>query len=68
MATTLQKFGINAMALTGGQAGIITDSQFGAARIKNIHTDNLLHFLEADIVPVVCGFQGMTENNNNLLP
>ena len=33
MAATLQKFGINAMALTGGQAGIITDSQFGAARI-----------------------------------
>ena len=26
MAATLQKYGINAMALTGGQAGIITDS------------------------------------------
>ncbi len=63
MAATLQKFGINAMALTGGQAGIITDSQFGAARIKNINCSNLMHLLESGIVPVVCGFQGMTENN-----
>ena len=63
MAATLQKFGINAMALTGGQAGIITDSQFGAARIKNINTSSLIRLLEAGIIPVVCGFQGMTENN-----
>ncbi len=63
MAATLQRFGLNAQALTGGQAGIITDSQFGAARIKNINTDNLIHLLESGITPVVCGFQGMTEMN-----
>lgn len=63
MAATLQKYGINAMALTGGQAGVITDSQFGAARIKNIKISNLMRLLEAGIIPVVCGFQGVTENN-----
>ena len=63
MAACLQKSGINAMALTGGQAGIITDSQFGAARIKNIKVTNLMRLLEAGIIPVVCGFQGVTENN-----
>lgn len=63
MAATLQQFGINAMALTGGQAGIITDSQFGAARIKNINVSNLHHLLESGVIPIVCGFQGMTENN-----
>lgn len=63
MTATLQKFGINAMALTGGQAGIFTDSQFGAARIKHIDGDNIKHLLESGIVPVVCGFQGITENN-----
>ena len=63
MAATLQKFGINAMALTGGQAGIITDSQFGAARIKNVLTTNLKHLLESGVIPVVCGFQGITENH-----
>ena len=63
MAAHLQKHGINAMALTGGQAGIITDSQFGAARIKNINVSNLHHLLESGIIPVVCGFQGVTEDN-----
>ena len=63
MAATLQKYGINAMALTGGQAGIITDSQFGAARIKNIKVSYMMRLLESGIIPVVCGFQGMTENN-----
>lgn len=66
MAATLQKFGINATALTGGQAGIITDSTFGAARIKTIKTSNLMHLLESGIIPVVCGFQGVTENNGRL--
>jgi aspartate kinase len=63
MAATLQKYGISARALTGGQAGIITDSQFGAARIKTIHTEKLMTFLDAGLVPVVCGFQGETADN-----
>lgn len=66
MAATLQKFGINATALTGGQAGIITDSTFGAARIKTIKTGSMMHLLESGIIPVVCGFQGVTENNGRL--
>ena len=40
-----------------------TDSQFGAARIKNIKTDDLRHLLESGVIPVICGFQGMTENH-----
>ncbi|MDO4179225.1 MAG: aspartate kinase [Phascolarctobacterium sp.] len=63
MAACLQKYGFNAVAMTGGQAGIVTDSQFGAARIKNIKVSNLMHLLEAGMIPVVCGFQGVTENN-----
>ncbi len=63
MAATLQKCGFNAMALTGGQAGIITDSTFGAARIKKIDTTYLLRILESGVIPIVCGFQGTTENN-----
>lgn len=65
MAAHLQKHGIKAMALTGGQAGIVTDSEYGSAHIKNIKTSNLLHLLEDGFIPVVCGFQGITENNNN---
>ena len=65
MAAHLQREGLKALALTGGQAGIITDSEYSAARIKNIRTSHLLKLLEDGYVPVVCGFQGMTENNGN---
>lgn len=65
MTAHLQQNGIKAIALTGGQAGIITDSQYGAAKIKNIKTSNLFRLLEDGFVPVVCGFQGVTKNNSN---
>ena len=64
MAATLQKFGFNAMALTGGQAGIITDSQFGAARIKNIKTDDLRHLLESCEIHLISWFQGKKEQHS----
>ena len=60
MAASLQKDGLRAAALTGGQAGILTDSNFGDARIKNINPDNLLRYMNSGIIPVVCGFQGVS--------
>lgn len=62
MAASLQSVGINAAALTGGQAGIKTDANFGDAKIRNINPANLLLYMNAGIVPVVCGFQGITED------
>lgn len=60
MAGTLQAVGIDAMMLTGGQAGIITDDQFSNARITKVDSTRLLSLLRAGKVPVVCGFQGVT--------
>ncbi len=34
--------GIPSVVLTGGQAGMITDEQYGQARIKEIHPDKVL--------------------------
>ena len=62
MAASLQKDGLRAAALTGGQAGILTDSNFGDARIKNINPDNLLRYMNSGIIPVVCGFQGVASD------
>lgn len=62
MAATLQAAGIKAKALTGGQAGMVTDSNYGEAKIKNIRTGYLMSLLEEGIVPVICGFQGETED------
>lgn len=60
MTGTLQAAGLDAVMLTGGQAGIITDDNFNNARILKIDTTLLLQLLKADKIPVVCGFQGIT--------
>lgn len=62
-AQTLHTFGYKAIALSGGQAGIITDPRFGDARIKEIRPHYILHLLKQGYIPVVCGFQGITEPN-----
>ena len=60
MASTLQQSGIDAVVLTGGQAGILTDNQFGNARILKVDPSRIRKELEAGKTPVVCGFQGVT--------
>ncbi len=59
-AQTLNAAGCKAIALSGGQAGIITEDKFGDARILEIRPQYLLSLLEQGYVPVVCGFQGIT--------
>ena len=60
MASTLQNFGLDAVVLTGGQAGIITDNQFGNARILKVDPSRVRAELAAGKIPVVCGFQGVS--------
>ncbi|RIX51772.1 aspartate kinase [Paenibacillus nanensis] len=64
MCSLLQSRGIPSVALTGGGAGIITDEQFGSARIKSIRTDRLLHELQNGKVVIVTGFQGVTSDGD----
>ncbi|KYH35783.1 aspartokinase [Clostridium tepidiprofundi DSM 19306] len=59
MAEQLNKNGINAHPLTGGQAGILTDSIHGAANIIDVNTEMILNLLDDNIIPVVAGFQGI---------
>jgi aspartate kinase len=60
LTQVLKVNGIEAMAFTGGQAGIITDHVFNNARIKEIKPQNLLRCLEEGKVAMVAGFQGVT--------
>jgi aspartate kinase len=60
MAGTLQAAGMDAVMLTGGHAGIITDANFTDARILKCDPTRLISLLKLGKVPVVCGFQGMT--------
>lgn len=61
-AQAISSQGVKAVALTGGQAGIITDATFGNAKILEIRTEQLMKLLEAGVIPVVAGFQGVTRD------
>lgn len=56
--------GISSVVLTGGQAGMITDEQYGHARIKEIRPDKVLTHLRAGTVVIVTGFQGSSVNGD----
>ena len=60
-AEELRASGVSAQALTGAQAGIITDSHFGDAKILRVEPDAVQALLDANVVPVVAGFQGISE-------
>ena len=57
----LQELGKNAVSLSGGQAGIITDSRFGNAKISNLATNRIEMELNKGNIVVVAGFQGITD-------
>jgi len=60
LSDLLDHAGYPACALTGWQAGILTDDHFGEADILNIDKEALMTYLEQGLIPVVTGFQGMT--------
>jgi len=61
MCNELNNNGIDAVPLTGGQAGIITDCNYTNAAILNVDTQKILNILQSGKIPVVAGFQGMNE-------
>ncbi len=58
----LESEGYMAQALTGFQAGIITDDNFNSSKIIEINTRKLEENLKDDIISVVAGFQGVTRD------
>ncbi|GAA0085373.1 aspartate kinase [Clostridium sp. CTA-7] len=61
MSNVLINEGIQAVPLTGGQAGIITNDSFSEAELIYTNLENIQNILESGKVPVVTGFQGVTE-------
>lgn len=60
----VKSMGAEAVSMTGYQAGIVTDAQFGQARINSIKTQPVLDYLQAGKIVVVAGFQGHDEGGN----
>ena len=62
MSSYLYDAGIDAMPLMGGQAGIITDSNFTDASCIDVKPKKILELISQGRVPVITGFQGISEN------
>ncbi|ORX24318.1 aspartate kinase [Thermoanaerobacterium sp. PSU-2] len=59
-SNVLMSKGYKSKVFTGGQAGIITDDNFGDAEIIRVEPQYLIDALNQNIIPVVAGFQGIT--------
>jgi aspartate kinase len=58
LAHTLRGCGVPAVAVTGPEAGVLTDGVFGDATVLGVDPAYLLEAIGAGLVPVVAGFQG----------
>jgi len=59
IASMLNTLGYKACAVTGYQAGIITNSDNGSAMCECIDCSYIKSLLEMNIIPIVTGFQGI---------
>jgi aspartate kinase len=57
----LKRRGLNAVVLTGEQAGILTSDNFSNAQIQTINPSRIIRELEQDNIVIVTGFQGATQ-------
>src|SRR5690625_5238456 len=64
LANELRQHEITATALTGAQAGLITNEDYNEAKIKKVKPDRIKHELKTYDVVVVAGFQGRTESGD----
>ena len=64
MAMMLCSLGCKAVSLCAWQAGLITDSTYGNARLLGMRSDRILQELNADHIVVVAGFQGLSGGGN----
>jgi len=64
MCMALHERGVPAESYTGSQAGFITDTTHTNAKILEVRPDRLRKALEADVVPVVGGAQGVSTDHD----
>lgn len=64
VAMAVEQMGCGAVSLTGWQAGLVTDTQYGSARIRFLQGDRIRKELERGKIVVVAGFQGIDRREN----
>lgn len=61
LCAALEAHGVEAVPFTGLQLGVRTDSSHSRARIQSIDTEKIRAVWNRNAIPVVAGFQGITE-------
>jgi aspartate kinase len=60
----VHELGARAVSLTGAQAGIFTDDQYGNARVCAIHPHRIIEALDDKAIVLVTGFQGVSDGGD----
>ncbi len=66
LAMAIANLGLNARSFTGSQAGVITDSAHGKARIIDVTPGRISTALAEGSIPIVAGFQGVSQNGKDV--
>jgi aspartate kinase len=66
LAMAIANLGLKARSFTGSQAGVITDSAHGKARIIDVTPGRISGALTDGAIPIVAGFQGVSQNGKDI--
>jgi len=64
MSMALEEIGVPARSFTGSQAGFLTDTNHRNAKILEINPSRIVETLDAGIVPVIAGSQGVSTDRD----
>jgi aspartate kinase len=66
LAMAIANLGLEAQSFTGSQAGVITDSTHGKARIIDVTPGRIAAALDGGSIPIVAGFQGVSQTSKDI--
>ena len=66
VAMAISDLGEDARSYTGSQAGLITDSTHGRARIVDVTPDRIQEALDDGAIPIIAGFQGVARDTKDI--
>jgi aspartate kinase len=66
LAMAIANLGLQARSFTGSQAGVITDSVHGKARIIDVTPGRIASALDDGAIPIVAGFQGVSQDSKDI--
>ena len=66
LAMAIANLGLEGRSFTGSQAGVITDSAHGNARIIDVTPGRIQIALDDGAIPIVAGFQGVSQDSKDI--